>query len=889
MALNPGTRLGPYEITGPLGAGGMGVVYRATDIRLGRQVAIKTLPAALAHDKEQLPRFEREARLLASVNHAHIASVYSLEEIEGTPCIAMELVEGETLERRLRDGALPVSDAIEIGQQIALALEAAHEHHVVHRDLKPANIMVTPDGVVKVLDFGLARPISGNVGHDTSGMTAQGAVLGTSGYMSPEQVRGETAGTQADIWAFGCILFEMLSGQPAFGGASAAEKHARVLERAPDLDSIREDCPEDLRRLVRRCLVKDHRRRLHHIADARIELEEASTGTPKSASENAANTHWRRAGMTGFVAGVGVAVVAGLAFSVFDRTGQPEAAPFRFSVAPPGGLPPPMSGANLIDLSADGRYVAFATDQGLSTGQTGDFDKARVRTTGLSPFFRDDGDWLGFVDNQEIRKLSLRGETIETITTYVPRFLGADWHGDTIIYASAQGLFRVSEQPDSNPVQILESDEDVTWAWPQFSDDPSLLLVSGIPAAGVDEARVYLINLDDPSPTPTPVARGTVPQYVSGGIVVSAVGGSLEAQVVDFDSREPIGPPIAVPESSLAIGRAYGEANFRVSANGTLAMLTVTSGSLPAVTASWIDPETLEEERTRIPPRSMDRPELSPDGTRITAALTVPGNSRDVWAWDLRDGREINVSRGQAEDIWPKWNGNEKICWGTARWVVFQLACRRADGLGDTERFIETDSAILPWSFDHLGNAFVYNASPRQGDVGFVSASEPRELSWILDDPDYSEENASRSPDGDYLLYQSAEPRRQAQIYISPYPNVDDARVPVSLADGGTQPRWGPAVEGGRWVYYVSPNRELWRALVEFTSGAPIVKEPEMLLELAGNSEVRPIVNYDVSMPDGRLLVFRLEPLERLPDDRIDFVLNWNTLLYDALDPSVRD
>jgi serine/threonine protein kinase len=379
MPLTPGTRIGPYEILSTLGAGGMGEVYRAVDTKLGREVAIKTLPSALAQDPDRLARFEREAKLLATLNHAHIGAIYGLDEHAGTQFIAMELIEGQTLEQKLKDGPLPVEDALRIGLQIAEALEAAHEKGVVHRDLKPANIMVTPNGVVKVLDFGLAKAFSGNPNEASPAhspalsvaMTQQGLILGTAGYMSPEQASGQATDQRADIWAFGVVLYEMLTGLPLFSGESVPHILADVLRSEPNWNRLPKNLHPRVKLLLERCLAKKPRNRLHSIADARIEIE-AILADPHGAAGEGGGAEAVRSGSLPQRLAVAVvllavgAVVAGVA--AWTLKPEPQRPLRRFSYRLPSDQSLLANQPNLVNLavSPDGRRFAYSARVGDS-------------------------------------------------------------------------------------------------------------------------------------------------------------------------------------------------------------------------------------------------------------------------------------------------------------------------------------------------------------------------------------------------------------------------------------------------------------------------------------------------------------------------------------------
>lgn len=889
MALSAGTRLGAYQISGQIGAGGMGEVYRARDTSLGRDVAIKVLPASFTSDSDRISRFHREAELLASLNHANIAHIYSVEPVpdsgaveSGLISLIMELVEGETLEQRLSAGPLSIEDALSIAVQIAAALEAAHSKGIVHRDLKPANVMLAHNDVVKVLDFGLAKETSIDATDPRvpSNLTRTGMIQGTPGYMAPEQVRGEPVDPQSDVWAFGCLLFEMLSGQPAFVQATAIETIARVLELEPNFDLLPPDCPPSVRRLLARCLEKKRRLRLHHIADARIEIDDALTA-PQHEKHSPRTVRPPGTVLAAFAAGVATAAVGVFAWFASDRPEIVPEKPFRFSVRPPALPQVQMAGARYVALSSDGSRLAYVADGRIFEELIGG-SEAQLVSTGYSPFYRDDGDWLGFVDEFSLKKQLLGGQTPVSIAPFDARFLGADWRGDTIVFATSEGLFRVLDEPGSEPELLLRSDTQATYAWPQFADDVTSIIVTVLPSDGVGAARTIWYSPEDGSMTP--LGRGTGAQYLPEGIVVSAVGQGLEAIRVDAETRQVMGLPVAISDSTVAIRRPYGDADFAMSETGTLAVMSEPGVGPPSLTLVWVDPLTGIEEATNVAPGAMSHPRLSPDGTRVALDRFVAGE-RDVWVYELRDGTGMNVSRAAGEDLWPEWrDGGERLCWSSTRRGSFQIFCRRADGSGTTEHWIDDGRAQLPWSVANDGRIIVSNGIPDQSDIGIVSATEPRQVTWVLEDPNASEENGSLSPDGNHLLYESNESGERPEVYIAPFPNVASGRLQVS-SGGGNQPHWGPEVDGGRLVYYQSPNGDFREAEVQLSASAE-VRQRRLLFENAGYRSIGEsgfVVAYDVSPEDGRFLLMRPAEIEQT-EATINVTLNWDVLLNEALD-----
>ena len=445
LALTPGTRLGIYEVTAPIGEGGMGQVYRATDTTLGRQVAIKILPDAFASDPDRVTRFEREAKTLGSLNHPHIAAIYGFEKSAGMHALVMELVEGEDLSQRIARGAIPLDEALPIAKQLAEALEAAHEQGIIHRDLKPANIKITPAGAVKVLDFGLAKAASGGPsGPDltqsptiTNGGTQGGLILGTPAYMSPEQVRGKPVDKRTDIWAFGCVLYEMLTGHAAFTRETLSDTIAAVLEREPDWRPLAQQTPWTIRRLLRRCLQKDRRLRLHDIADVRLELQEPSS-SPEDDLPAARSVPRRREWLAWASAAVGVLVaIAAIAWAWRVERSTPVAPEMRLEITTP-----PTTDPVSFEISPDGRQVVFvATFEGRPRLWLRRLDAGSSRALpgtdyAAFPFWSPDGRAIGFFANQRLRRIDLDGNRVQALAR-VEVGLGGTWTREGVILFSS--------------------------------------------------------------------------------------------------------------------------------------------------------------------------------------------------------------------------------------------------------------------------------------------------------------------------------------------------------------------------------------------------------------------------------------------------------------------
>ena len=492
MPLSPGTRLGHYDVTDLLGEGGMGQVWQATDTQLNRQVALKILPDAFADDPDRLSRFTREAQILASLNHPNIAAIYGIEEAEGTRALVLELVEGPTLADRIAKGPIPLDEVLPIAKQIAEALEAAHEAGVIHRDLKPANIKVREDGTVKVLDFGLAKVRRSEPGEvsdltTTSMGTTPGVVLGTLPYMSPEQTRGRLIDKRSDIWAFGCVLFEMLTGQPAFPGTEHADILAKIIEREPDFAALPTGLPPSMRRVVRRCLDKDPKDRLRDIGDARVEMREAMTVPLTEAGEALAATSpsagWRRMSVplatTGIVGSIVLAGVGG--WNLRPSFSRESPSVIRFHEQLPDEQRFRATEWPILAISRDGSQVAYNTTAGLYLRSLDERDATLVTGTEeplTTPFLSPDGQWLGYwsARDRQLKKIRTSGGTPVTLCDAQVGPQGARWGPDErIVYGQPDGIWRVSVNGGS-PELLVEPHDAGSYRFPQILPDGGSVL-----------------------------------------------------------------------------------------------------------------------------------------------------------------------------------------------------------------------------------------------------------------------------------------------------------------------------------------------------------------------------------------------------------------------------
>ncbi|MFI5180063.1 MAG: protein kinase [Thermoanaerobaculia bacterium] len=818
-----GREVGSYRIVSRLGEGGMGEVYRAHDPRLNRDVAIKVLPEKFFEDPEMRARFEREARVLASLNHPGIAAIYSFEEIAGPSpsstrhLLVMELVEGPTLSDRIARGAVPPGEALPIARQIAEALEAAHERGIVHRDLKPANIKIRPDGTVKVLDFGLAKvaETAAAQGADATRSptlslraTQAGIILGTAAYMSPEQASGRPVDRRTDLWAFGVVLLEMLSGRRAFDGETVSHVLAAVLTKEPDWASLPMETPAGIRRLLRRCLEKDRKKRLADAADARLEIEDALTAPPEATpAEGPGQPPPRR-----ILAWLAAALVAGLVFgAAASRLGRPDAAPrrvMRLGVSLPAGQR--FGGSwwwpGSVALSPDGTRIAYvATREGIAQLYLRDATEWNALplegTEGAdSPVFSPDGRWLGAISGGRLLKISVAGGPPVTLARVsVPPAAGLCWAADDMIYMGAEsplGLQRVPARGGApEPVTTLDRKKGETdHAFPEVLPGGKALLfvVRHADQPNFDQADIEALTIGSGARR-TVVKAGTNPRFVAAtGHLVFLRAGVLMAAPFDPDRLEMRGTPVPVLENVIENPRT-GAGQFSLSADGSLAY--VPGG------ATYGEHELVYVERngaTRLltaKKRPYEDFTISPDGRSI--ATTIEGATTDTWIHDLGRDTDARFTFG-VEHRDPAWSADgTRIACSSYRDGQWTIVWKPADGRGGEELLVASDNPVYPWFFSRDGRVFLYaEMSPTTSwDIWMLRLDGDRKPRPLLNSP-FLEESAQISPDGRWLAWDSDESGR-LEVYVATFPDLG-SRVKVST-EGGTHPQWSP---DGRELYY---------------------------------------------------------------------------------------
>ncbi len=801
-----GKRIQHYEVLDRLGAGGMGEVWLARDSKLGRDVALKVLPPHLAGDVERMGRFQREAQMLASLNHPNIGAIYGIEEADGVRCLVLELVRGETLSVRIHRGAVPLDETLSLARQMCLAIEAAHEQGVLHRDLKPGNVMITTDGTVKVLDFGLAKGFDGEAStSDLSlsptlpiGGTMAGMILGTAAYMSPEQAKGKRVDRRADIWAFGVVLFEMLTGEQPFTGETISEVMAAVMMRDIDWSRLPKDLPTPIERLMRRCLDKDPKRRLRDIGEARLVIDDyladpnawRSTPRPEAAAAPAAkppHLAW--------------AIAAALAVAAIAAVW----APWRAAVPPPtvmeldvelSPLPMQMGYGAAAVLSPQGDRIAFVTsgeERDLYVREIGNATPRLIAGTKLAyhQFFSPDGEWIAFVTRSELKKVSVRGGS-PVVLAPVSLNRGGTWGEDgTIVYSRtlASGLMRIPAA-GGEPQVLTQLDSlrgESSHRWPSWIPGRNaVLFVSFNALLGQGQSRIEVVDVKS-GRRKTLHEGGSQPRYSPTGHILYVHEGTLHALPFDANKLEVTGTPTPVVEN-VSGSITEGSAQYDLAANGTLLTWVGTAAA-----------DSVEMVRHRfsggpgevlIGGQSLQGIAISPDGRRAAFTRGV-GAGTDVWTLDLERRSQTRMTFAENSPDWaPLWSPDgSRIAFASTQGGANLGGPHviASDGSGSPRRLGNSRSMRIPggWSPDGSNLACV-DLSSGTWDIVSMRVDAPDSQSVLLASP-ASELNPQFSPDGRWLAYESNESGR-FEVYVRPFPEAG-GKWQVST-DGGREPRW---------------------------------------------------------------------------------------------------
>jgi eukaryotic-like serine/threonine-protein kinase len=795
MSLTPGTRLGSYEVLGRLGTGGMGEVFRALDTRLGREVALKLLPDAVARDPARLSRLEHEARILASLQHPHVATLFALEEQEGRRFLAMELVPGETLAERVARGPLPLREALALGRQVAEGLEAAHEKGIVHLDLKPSNVKITPDGKAKVLDFGLARaaghtpsPLISEMPTATAVAVPPGTISGTAAYMSPEQARGQPVDRRADVWAFGATLYEALTGRRAFGGATVSDVLVQVLEHDPDWSALPEPTPPAVRQVLRRCLKRDLADRLRDIADVRLALEDALETPPAPGVRRPSRRHW----LAGSLAALALLAAGGLGM-LAGRIGGTAPQPVRRYQLD-------IQAEGVPSISPDGKRIAFVEKDRL---RIRDLDRLETREVpggeaAAFPFWSPEGSAVAFAAAGVLKRAPAEGGPAKTICTLKPAgvFTGGAWSpaGRIVVgLAPAQGLFEVpAEGGEMKPLLKPDATKGIfDFHSPHFLPDGRTLLLAVHPQSGW---QMYLATFDGNNlvrlsgESDSPVGPTWCPG--NGFILFESLEQRRSVYAVPFSpaGRRATGEPILVAEDANSPS---------VSNDGTL--LYVQGGA--RFDLVLVD-RAGRVERVLSPGLGIIRfPRFSPDGRRLLLDASGEGHI-EPWVYDLERGTRTRLTSGPSVDVAVAWSSSgDRVAVMSGLFSDSSVAILRADGSGEVERLpfradaLPEGAEVSPdWSPD--GRYVIFRSA---GDLYYGDLSDRRAPVAFARSPS-TESEPRFSPDGRYVAYMSNESGR-FEVYVRPFPG-GDGKWAVSTS-GGLLPRWS---RRGDELFYVEDH-----------------------------------------------------------------------------------
>jgi serine/threonine protein kinase len=853
--MTPGTKLGPYEILSPLGAGGMGKVYRARDTRLDRTVAIKVLPEAFTHDSARMARFSREAKLLAALNHPNIASIYGLEDSGSTHALVMELAEGPTLADRIKQGPLPIEDVLKIARQIADALEYAHEKGIIHRDLKPANVKVAADDTVKILDFGLAKAMETELSAaelanspTISRMATQaGVLLGTAAYMSPEQAKGKPVDRRADIWAFGCVLYEMLTGKKAFDGEAVTDTLAAILTKEPDWTLLPSATPARVRVLLQRCLQKDSKQRLRDIGDARISLDEVLSGAPESApSLVAAPPVWRRALTWVVVAlAIGFAVFAWAPWRSATMPGPTDT--MRLLIPLPDNL---ALSSGSFAVSPDGRQLALAAvgSDGVQRLWVRSLDSLETRplsgseSTNSPPFFwSPDSRFIAFDAGGKLKKIAISGGPAESICDVNATVVGGSWNRDGVIIfgSNVTGLKRVSSAGGSaSPLTVLDtSRQEIRHSMPMFLPDGRHFIYlrrSNTP----EKSGIYIGSLD------------AKPEEQSSKLLVASLYGAVHVPSADPDSGELLfvqdgvlqarrfdarrlklaGDPVPLAEG---LGTAISFGSFSASNNGLLVYRAFGGGFAQP---TWYDRQGKALGTTGEPGNFFVSVELSPDGTHAAVSeIDTRGQLPAIWLLDFSRGTSTRFTFGSASAVDAVWSPDGKrIAFASNRGGTgnFDLYQKPASGTRDEELLLKSNVSKYPTSWSRDGRFLLYTEVDPKGKGGLwvlPLTGEKKPFPFLRPEFIETDTGGQFSPDGRWVAYISDESGRE-EIYVRPFsPESGETSAGAEgkwliSNGGGNQPRWRG---DGKELYYTAPDGKLMAVEIStntrFQAGVPRV------------------------------------------------------------------
>lgn len=880
-----GKQVAHYLIEADLGAGGMGEVYRARDTRLGRGVALKMLPDLFARDPERVARFDREAKLLASLNHANIAALHGLEQADGKSFLVMELVEGETLAERIERGPVPVAEALKIAHQIADALESAHEKGIVHRDLKPANIKITPDGKVKVLDFGLAKalavaPDPGDImTSPTISMAATnaGVILGTAPYMSPEQAKGANTDQRSDIFSFGCVLFEMLCGHRSFQGDSVSEVIASVLAREPNLAMLPASLNPRLMDLLRRCLEKDARRRWQAIGDVRVEIDAISAdphGLKISAGRVAQKPLWQRA-LPAVVTGIAMAAIT--ASVMWFLRPLPSTAITRFQYILPKEQAFTRTGRPVLAVSPDGSDVVYVANQQLYIKPMAAMEAKPVPGTNQdvnTPFFSPDGKWLGFYSapGRKLGKIAITGGATVTITSDLNNPFGVDWYSDDkiLVGQGAKGIARLSAN-GGQPETIIPAKPGEILHGPQMLPGGNDVLFTVAGQNGDDRWDRALIVAQSlkTGERKTLVNGGSDARYVPTGHIVYALGANLFA--VPFDARklQVTGGPVPIVEGVMRSAPGNTAATF-FSFSNTGSLVSIPGTAVQGGNIVGLIDKAGMRKPLGLPPATYSVPRISPDGKQVALQVT-DGSNVFIAIYDLSGKaalRRLTFAGRSTDPLWT--HDGQRIIFTSDRDGDLNLFWQRADGSGTAERLTSEKSTVTAESASPDGKTITARMN---NETWMLSLDGDKKLQRVIQAlPNTALTRSTFSPDGKWLAYQQL--GLVNTVYVQPFPPTG-AKYEITSTVSGV-PSWS---HDGKQLFYLVPQAglyQLWAIDIQtqpaFVIGKSMPLSIEEIIQGGGSR------SYDIA-PDGKQFIVLMPP-ERAAgsqpvSQQINVVLNW--------------
>ena len=816
--MESGTKLAHYEILSPLGKGGMGEVWRARDTKLGRDVAIKSLPEEFAKDADRLARFEREARLLASLNHPNIAAIHGFEEDNGIHFLVLELVEGETLADQLKRGAIPAEESLRLALQIAEALEAAHEKGVIHRDLKPANVKVTPDGKVKVLDFGLAKAFAGDEA-DVSvsnsptlsmAATGQGIILGTAAYMSPEQAGGEAIDKRADVWSFGVVLFEMLSGRRVFTGKNVSRILASVLNSEPEWTSLPANIHPRVRMLLERSLEKETKDRLAGISDARVDIEKVladAAGVLVQPTAEVVETP--RQSLPWVAAVLIVAVLAGIGGWVLNPSSGELHSIVRFPFVLPADQQFTNTNWPLVDISTDGTQLAYAADGRIHLRDLNEVEVLEVQGSEdalpLNPVFSPGGLWLAYSSGgagvYSLKRIPIGGGTPVPVWEGSSRPVDLQWEtDDTILFVQPEGVVRVPAG-GGNAEVIVEAGELESLGTPRLLPEGDQVLFTATTFStdllSWDAAQILVQRIDSDERTLV-WEGGSDARYISTGHLVYAQGNTLFALPFDLDSLEVTGGATPIVEGiRRSDNSSVGTGQYAFSDDGTLISVP---GSGPAgvrnSVLAWIDRNGVRESLP-VPSRPYQSPRLSPDGTRLAVQTTDANGESDIWVYNLDGNTQMREMTGGGNNMRPIWTPDgERLTFTSNRDGSERIYSQPSDlsGVAEPLTTADEDAVGSVWAESWTRDGSTLSLTRLSGGGGAATLS--------LDDGTVTGVpggggNTAFSPDGTWLVYRNNRGGSE-ELYMRPFPLLDGTELQLTQ-EGGSAPMWSP---DGRELFY---------------------------------------------------------------------------------------